>query len=139
MAKNGCCENEAVRNLGLLVLRVIIGGLFIYHGWMKLGDIAQTTGFFTELGWPAPAFFAWLAGLLELVGGGMLVLGLWSRAVALVLGVEMVVALLLVHLGGPFAQAELALALLAGLAGIKAAGAGKWRLSKDECACELKK
>lgn len=139
MAKNSCCESETVQNLGLLVLRVIVGGLLLYHGWVKLAEIAQTTGFFTQLEWPAPAFFAWLAGLLELVGGGMLVLGLWSRAVALVLGVEMVIALLLVHLGGPFAQAELALALLAGLAGIKACGAGKWRLSKDECACEMKK
>ena len=139
MSKNRCCESETTRNLAFLALRVIVGGLFLYHGWLKLGDIAQTTGFFTQLNWPAPVFFAWLAGLLELVGGGLLVLGVWSRLVALVLGVEMVVAILFVHLGGPFAQAELAIALLAGLAGIKGAGGGKWRLTKDECACEMKK
>lgn len=76
--------------LGLL--RIVTGLLFLQHGTAKL------------LGFPAVEMFAGgvsglmlVAGLLELVGGALIVLGLLTRPVALVLSGEMAVAYVLAH------------------------------------------
>jgi putative oxidoreductase len=76
----------------LSILRIVAGFLFIAHGTQKL------------LGFPAPAGFevtlmsqAGIAGLLELVGGALLMLGLWTRPVAFVLSGEMAFAYFLAH------------------------------------------
>ena len=74
----------------LLCTRLIIGGIFIYTGWLKVSDMAATVGFFTQLG--IPSFFAYLVGYFELIGGVMLVLGLFTCLAALVLAVIMVFA-----------------------------------------------
>jgi putative oxidoreductase len=77
----------------LSVLRIITGLMIIEHGMAKL------------LGWPVVAAFAQLklfsllglAGTLELVGGALLILGLFTQPVAFILSGEMAVAYFMVH------------------------------------------
>lgn len=79
----------------LSVLRIVAGALFILHGTQKL------------FGWPtsatAPAIVVplmsiyGLAAILEIVGGGLVVLGLFTRIVALILAGEMAIAYVMAH------------------------------------------
>ena len=95
---------------GLLILRVVVGLLMAGHGAQKLfgwfggHGVAGTGAFFESLGYRPGRRMACLAGLGELGGGLLLVLGLVTPlASAAVIGV-MVNAIVAVHLGkGPWA------------------------------------
>lgn len=77
-----------------LVARVTLGVLFMSTGWGKVHDLDKVTGFFTELGIPAPHLNAVMVSFVELVGGGLLLVGLASRLAALPLMASMGVAIL---------------------------------------------
>ena len=79
--------------LAPLVARITLGLLFASTGWGKLHSLEKVTGFFMELGIPAPAFHAYLVSLVELIGGSLLVFGLASRLSAIPLMVSMLVAI----------------------------------------------
>lgn len=76
----------------LLAVRLYWGWQFAITGWGKLQNLSQITGFFTSLGLPFPAFTAAFVGSVEVVGGVLLVLGLFSRLTGLVLSINMFVA-----------------------------------------------
>ncbi|HXF82375.1 MAG TPA: DoxX family protein [bacterium] len=84
---------------GLLILRVALGIIFIVHGWPKLNPkspmkgIAGVTGFLAQLKIPAPALFAWVLALVETVGSLLLILGPFTRLIALGLAIDMLVAI----------------------------------------------
>lgn len=94
-----------VSDWGLLILRVALGIIFLAHGWPKLNPnspmkgTAGVTGFLTQLKIPAPAFFAWIVALLETVGALLLILGPFTRLIALGLAIDMLVAIQLVRRG----------------------------------------
>lgn len=79
-------------NVVLLVLRLVWGSQFFMTGLGKLENHARVTEFFTSLGIPAPGANAWFIGGLEMVGGALLLLGLFSRPIALLLTGNMLVA-----------------------------------------------
>jgi len=80
----------------IAVLRIGAGLLFVQHGLQKLFGLLG--GFGGTPGETAPLVsLMGLAGVLELVGGVMLVAGLFVRPVALILAVEMVVAYFYAH------------------------------------------
>ncbi len=81
-------------NVVLLVLRLVWGWQFLTTGLGKLQNHTRVTDFFTSLGIPAPGLNAWFIGGLELVGGALLLLGLFSRPIALLLSGNMLVAYL---------------------------------------------
>jgi putative oxidoreductase len=84
--------------VGLLILRIALGIIFIYHGYPKLAHLrggAQMQGFFVEHG--LPGYFVYIAGVIETFGGGLLLLGLFARGTALLLVIEMSVAIWKVH------------------------------------------
>lgn len=113
------------QNICLLVARIIIGGIFIYSGWMKVSDMGQTIGFFATVGLPSIA--AYVVAYAELIGGGLLLLGIFSELAALVLAAIMVGAIYFTWSAGP--QMFMApLALLGGLLAIAAAGAGHYAI-----------
>lgn len=126
-----------MQDLGLFALRLAIGLVFAYHGWGKLGDMASTTAFFGSAGIPFAGLFAWIVGLTEFFGGLALILGVYPRAAAKLLGIVMVVALLVVHTGGTWQMAELPIVALGGCLAILGAGAGNWVLSKKDCSCNM--
>ncbi len=84
--------------VGLLVLRLALGLIFIPHGLAKLKNPAELAGLIGKLGLPAPALFAWLVALLESVGAVLLIVGLATRLVALGLVVDMLVAIVAVRM-----------------------------------------
>lgn len=79
-------------NLVLLVLRLVWGWQFLTTGLGKLQGHERVTAFFTSLGIPMPGLNAWFVGGLEMVGGALLLLGLFSRPIAFLLTGNMFVA-----------------------------------------------
>ena len=79
------------------MLRVFVGALFMPHGAQKLfgmfggGGISGTAQFFDSIGYSPGAFWAVFLGTLELFGGIALVLGLFTRPVALLFFIFMAV------------------------------------------------
>ena len=118
-------------SLALLVLRLAFGAIFIAHGAQKVFvfGFAGTSGSFADMGVPLASIAGPAVGLLELVGGVLLVLGLGTRIVGILLAIDMVVAAVLVHLpSGLFASEggyELTLALAAAALALALVGAGR--------------
>ena len=75
----------------LSIVRIVAALLFLEHGSSKLFGFPQPM--------PAPAIFTmiWFAGVIELVGGVLVTLGLFTRAAALIMSGEMAVAYFLAH------------------------------------------
>ena len=94
--------------VGLLVLRLVLGVIFIGHGAQKLfgsfggPGLKGTAGFFEQLGIKPPYLMAVLAGLAEVVGGILVILGFLTPLATLALIVVMIVAVLTVHLKNGF-------------------------------------
>ncbi len=114
-------------NVGLFVLRTVTGlALAFGHGLGKLPPSERFIAGVTEMGFPAPALFAWAAGLSELAGGILLALGLATRPSSFFIMVTMLVALLIRHAPDPFATKEKALLYAAVAFLLLLAGAGKY-------------
>src|SRR3954451_25406527 len=78
----------------LLAVRLYWGWQFAQTGWGKLQHLPKVTAYFSSLGIPAPAFYAWSISWLELLGGIFLAVGLGSRVFGLLLAGDMFVAYL---------------------------------------------
>jgi len=82
--------------LGLLILRAALGLIFLTHGYPKLTrNAAALQAIFVQHGLPAQLVY--VAGVLETFGGALLVAGLFTRPAALLLAIEMGVAIAKVH------------------------------------------
>jgi putative oxidoreductase len=77
-----------------LIMRVMAGGVFLSEGILKFVYTNQGVGRFTKLGIPAPELTATFVGSLEIVGGILLIAGLFTRIIAVPFIIEMVVAIL---------------------------------------------
>jgi uncharacterized membrane protein YphA (DoxX/SURF4 family) len=77
-----------------LVMRLMVGGVFLSEGILKFVYPNQGVGRFTKLGIPMPELTATFIGGLEIVGGILLMAGLLTRVIAIPFIVEMVVAIL---------------------------------------------
>ena len=125
-------------NLGILVLRVIVGLLFAGHGAQKLfgwfggHGRSGTGGFLEALGLRPGGALAIGAGAAELGGGALLALGLLTPLAAALITAVMVTAIITVHFakgvwnsGGGY---EYNLVLIAAVFALAGAGAGAWSL-----------
>jgi putative oxidoreductase len=87
---------NGAENLGKLVLRVSLGALILFHGLAKVfGGPTFITGLVAEAGLP-PAF-GYLVYVGEVIAPLLMIIGLWTRAAAAVIAINMVVAVVLVH------------------------------------------
>jgi putative oxidoreductase len=78
---------------GLLLLRLAVGVMMIHHGQEKLADPQQfATTYVASLHLPFPLFFAYAAGLSELIGSWLLIFGLITPLGALAITGTMAVA-----------------------------------------------
>jgi uncharacterized membrane protein YphA (DoxX/SURF4 family) len=130
------------KDLGLLILRVVVGIVFAVHGYMKFMGIAGTIGFFGGLG--LPAFMAYVVATVELVGGLSLIVGFGSKVASALLAFTMLVAIVKVHGPKGFSASagaggyEYVLTLLAATLGIFFAGPGKYSVGAC-CGCPVSK
>jgi len=89
--------------LAPLMLRFSLAAVFFAHGAQKIlgsfggAGLGGTIAGFAAMGLRPPALLAVGAAVLEFVGGLMLLLGLWTRFAAVLLALEMLLALLVVH------------------------------------------
>jgi putative oxidoreductase len=112
----------------LSVLRIVVGLVLLQYGLAKL------------FGWPAVEIFEnlkWLslfgvAGMFELVGGTLLILGLFTRPAAFILSGEMAAAYFIEHLPHSFfpilSEGDLAVTLCFTFLYLSLAGGGPWSL-----------
>ena len=113
----------------LSVLRIVAGLLLLEHGTAKLLDFPHTT-MFPHL---SPLIVA--AGTIELVGGALVVLGLFSRIAAFIASGETAVAYWMVHVpnGGFFPLlngGDAAILFCFAFLYLAAAGPGPWAINR---------
>jgi putative oxidoreductase len=73
------------------ILRIMVGLLFMQHGLVKL------FGFPTGAGSPAFLSLTWFEGCIEMIGGGLIVIGLFTRWAAFITSGEMAIGYFMVH------------------------------------------
>ena len=87
---------DRLQPMALLVLRVVLGMIFIAHGYQKLfGGMKAFEGAVTSMG--MPWWSAYISALVELGGGLLLFVGLLTRLAALGILANMCVAIAKVH------------------------------------------
>jgi putative oxidoreductase len=117
---------NAVQTLGLVLLRLALGLIFVWHGYPKLTHPTAMQGFFVQHG--LPGYFVTIAGVLEVFGGGLFILGFLTRIAALLLAIEMAVAIWKVHSAGGYIAVhnyEFPLVLAAACFALATIGAGR--------------
>jgi putative oxidoreductase len=77
-----------------ILLRLMAGGVFFWEGILKYVYTNQGVGRFTKLGIPFPDISANFIAVLEITGGLLLILGMFTRPFALLFVCEMIVAIL---------------------------------------------
>src|ERR1700734_1146760 len=93
------------RDIAYTLVRVIVGYNLFMHGWVKLtqAGVAGVSGYMTKQGLDPASAFAIAAMVLETVGAACIFLGLFTRFFAAALAIELLIALLVVHLQAGFA------------------------------------
>lgn len=91
----GC---ERLAWLAPLLIRLVFGYFWLETGWAKLHNLDGFTERFIGWGVPFPAFSAALSAWAELIGGGLMMLGLATRPTMVALIINMLVAMALVVL-----------------------------------------
>jgi len=96
--------SSALSSLGILLVRVVLGIVFVAHGWQKLAvdGLAATQGAFAGMGIPLAEVAAPVVAVTELAAGVALVVGFATRIAAALLAVTAIVALVAVHLPNGF-------------------------------------
>lgn len=118
-----------IGNAGLALLRIFTGvALMLGHGIGKLPPSEQFITRTANIGFPAPTFFAWAAGLSEFVGGAFLALGLFTRISSFFIVCVMLTALFGVHLRDPFTTQEKAFLYLFIAFAFLLKGASDWSI-----------
>ena len=120
-------------DLGLALMRIVVGGVFLAHGAQKLFQfgIAGVAGGMAQMGIPFPTVSAVLVTAAEFGGGLFLLLGLLTRLAAIPVAFTMLVAFLKVHMrNGLFLPNgfEYVLVLFAANLAFMISGPGAWAL-----------
>jgi putative oxidoreductase len=123
-------------NAALLGARLLLAFLFLASGLSSLGNIAGAADYFSSLGLPVPSFLAWATCLFELAAGVLVVIGLQTRAAAILLAAFSIAAGFIGHFGQGGEDPALAfmhdqalmkdVAIAGGFLALAVAGAGQW-------------
>lgn len=91
LLKTFCKPSGANANV---LIRLVVGGVFLNEGILKfLYPAAQAAGRFTKIGIPLPEFFGPFVATVETVCGAMVILGLLTRPAAILLFIDISVAI----------------------------------------------
>jgi putative oxidoreductase len=122
-------------DLALLILRVVLGIIMMYHGWPKLTNLGGTIEGFSGMGIPVPALAAVFAMVAEFFGGLLLLLGVFTDIAGLMFAIDMLGAITFVHAKNGFAVneggVEWPLALMAMALAIALAGPGRYAAGRS--------
>ena len=125
------------RQWSLTLLRVTLGFIFAYHGYLKLlvpGGFKGTVAFFTAIGIPLPVYSALVVSIVEFVGGIFLIAGFLAKWTSMLIMIDMLAALFKVHLKNGFLIVnggfEFVAALIVALAVILLNGPGSLSLDR---------
>ncbi|MDM7486906.1 DoxX family protein [Rhodococcus sp. GXMU-t2271] len=126
-------NNPVLRNVGLLVARVVIGIVFLAHGLQKVNQgYSATKAGFEGMDVPVPALSAFYATWVETLGGIALIIGLLVPVFGVLLLVNMLGAFFFVHIGNGIYVTdggwELVGALGAGALVLAVVGAGAYSI-----------
>jgi putative oxidoreductase len=117
------------RDRTLFLVRVASGGVFVAFGAGKFVNHASELASFEAYGLPAPALLVLVIGVVEVVGGVLLIAGLYTKPAALVLAGDMVVAIIVSGIAkGEVVSLTLAPAELAAMAVVLSLGTGAYRI-----------
>lgn len=123
----------------LLLARILLASLFIVAGYGKSLNLAGTTGYMGNLGLPAPEAMAYIAIVVELAGGAAILLGVYTRPVALFLAIYTFVTALAGHhfwtMTGPAHAANVTqfyknLSITGGFVALYITGAGRYAIDR---------
>jgi putative oxidoreductase len=78
--------SERVRDEALLIARILLALLFLTFGWSKITDYSGTVAYMTQTGLPLPSLAALVATVIEFFGAIALILGVWTRPLAVLFG-----------------------------------------------------
>ncbi|MBA3750739.1 MAG: DoxX family protein [Nitrosopumilus sp.] len=123
---------EKVSSFAPLPIRIMVGIAFIIHGLPKFENISGTQGFFGSVGLPPE--LALPIGLLEIIGGIVIIVGIFTRIASILFIIEMILAILIVKISNGFIGQggyEVDLLLLAMVSSLLLSGPG--RLSIERC------
>jgi putative oxidoreductase len=97
-------QTSWTQSWGQVPLRIVLGIVFMMHGWQKLFDfgVAGTADILGKLGIPLATAAAVLLIVVELAGGMAILIGSFARTAALLLAIEMCVAIPVARFGGGF-------------------------------------
>ena len=119
------------RDAGLLLLRLGFGlSMAVFHGWSKLPVSEDFIRVIRDIGIPAPAAMAWIAVLIEFVGGILLCVGLFTRPAAVGVLFTMLVAFFVRYAGLPIDERELSLLYATVCVGFICTGPGRYSLDQ---------
>ena len=122
--------------LALTLLRVVVGIMFLVHVSAKFqaGAAAVAANVFAKNGLEPALAMTYVVMFLEVVGGACLVLGLFTRFFAAALAIEMLVALVFVHLSQGYAASaggyEYVLMIGAACFLLAITGGGPWSVDR---------
>lgn len=128
---------EKVKDGVILVARVLLAVLFLIFGWSKLTGYAETVVYMSHEGAPMPQFAAVVAMVVEAPVAVALILGLFTRPLAVLLAVYTLGTALIGHhywtmAGGDRLENEINfyknLSIIGGLLLLYVTGAGRWSL-----------
>ena len=122
-------------DLALLILRVVLGIVMIYHGWPKLTNLGGTIEGFTGMGIPLPVVAAIFATVAEVLGGMLMLVGAFTDIAGLMFAIDMLGAIIFVHAKNGFSAAkggiEFPLLLLAVALAMALAGPGRYAVGSS--------
>ena len=81
-------STKTVWNIGILIVRVMVG-IYIYRHSRELFNIKDLLDFLMDIKWPFPVFSGYAAKIIEMVGGILLALGLFTRIASVLLMIVM--------------------------------------------------
>jgi putative oxidoreductase len=89
-------------DLALLILRLVLAAVLLYHGLPKLMNFGATARAFQSMNIPAPTLTAGFALIAEVIGGVLILLGIAVDIAAILVVIEMLGAIALVHWANGF-------------------------------------
>jgi putative oxidoreductase len=134
--------SERQLGIGLLVLRLALGLVFIMHGGQKLFIFGfdRTSAMLAQMNIPAATLLGPLLAIVEPLAGATIIIGLLTRVAALAVAVDMIAAILLFHrMNGFFVPGGIEFPMMLSAAGLTLVALGAGSLSVDHALAQRRR